>query len=386
MENIKKITLLAVLLCVFVLMNANAQKPSWVDNPGIYSAENFVGLGIAKDNKPDKARAKAEKKAKAGIEKVLKSKYPKKEIKSSMSSVKIESYWQDPTTKYYYALALLPIEAIDKGYAAQKKADKVRSNAMNALKMLNAQTTDPDVAVMKVDDEVMESENTEGVMETANEQEQQPVEVKKESTGMSSAGSAVSSSSMVGGSTDFANKSFGSFKWSDQDQNSKYSLLGDGYLTVNVVTEETWEPKDGNKHAPRVELSDVKGSFTAVAKVKADWTKYSVGFGICAHNGKQNVISKVFYNGSYLYLEGFANDIDLPRTEKYVEPFKGFAYLKLVRSGYTWTAYYSTIEDDWVEIASFETEFPEVCNVGVVFLNSEGTTSAMKLEFVKIIQ
>lgn len=385
MKNVSKILFVSVLACFFLMNSAYAQKPSWVDNPGTYAAENFVGVGVAKDNKPDKARDKSEKKAKAGIEQMLKKKYPKKDIKTAMASVKMESYWQDPTTRYYYALALLPIETIDKNYAGQKKADKARSGAMDALKRLNAQTADPDVVVTKVEEDVVESKSAEGGMEVESEKEQ-PVEIAKEVTATSSAGSVASSGSMSSGSTDFANKSFGNFKWTDQDQNSKYSLLGDGNLTVNVVNEETWDPKDGNKRAPRVEFADVKGSFTAIVKVKADWTKYNVGFGICAHSGKQNVISKVFYNGYYLYLEGFANDIDLPRTEKYVEQFKGFVYMKLVRSGYSWTAYYSTIEDDWVEIASFETEFPESCNVGVVFLNNEGTTTAMKLEFMKVIQ
>lgn len=383
MKTITKMLFVGALSCFLLQSNTYAQKPAWVDNPGVYASENFVGVGIAKDSKVDKARDKAEKKAKAGIEKILKSKYPKKDVKTAMSSIKIESYWQDPATKYYYALALLPIELIDKNYAAQKRADKTRAAAMGALKIMNAQSSDSDVSIMKIDDETMEPGNGEGEMEVKNEPEE-TMDAKKETAVVSSTGSTKSSGFTASGSTAFATKSFGNFKWSDQDQNSKYSLLGDGNLTVNVVNEETWDPKDGNKRAPRVELSDVKGNFTAVAKVKADWTKYNVGFGICAHNGKQYVQSKVYYNGSYLYLEGFANDIDLPRTEKYVEPFKSFSYMKLVRSGYTWTAYYSTIEDDWVEIASFETEFPETCNVGVLFLNSEGTTTPMKLEYLKV--
>lgn len=385
MKKIGELIFIGALLCFFLSETTYAQKPAWVDNPGTYAAENFVGVGVAKDSKADKAREKAEKKAMAGIEKILKKKYAKKDIKAAMASARVESYWQDPTTKYYYALVLLPIESIDKNYAAQKKADKARSGAMNALKMLNAQTGDPDVAVMKVDEEPAEAEVTESETEEAKAPVEQ-MNTKNESSVVSSAGSVGSSSSGPGGNTDFAAKSFGNFKWNDQDQNSKYSLLGDGNLTVNVVSDETWEPKEGNKKAPRVELSDVQGNFTAIAKVKADWSKYYVGFGLVAHNGKQNVLTKVFYNGTYVYLEGFANDIDLPRTEKYIEPIKGFAYMKLVRNGYSWTAYYSTIEDDWIEIANFETEFPESCNVGVVFLNSEGTTTAMKLEFLKIIQ
>ncbi len=383
MKNIMKTIWLSALSAFFVSA-LYAQKPAWVDNPGVYSSENFVGVGVAKDSKADKARTKAEKKAIAGIEKILKNKYAKADIKKAMTGVRIESYWQDPTNKYYYALALLPIETIDKGYAAQKKADKARSGAMSALKMLNAQTSDPDVVIIKADDESEDMGAMEASPEEVKAPEEQRQTIKETASVTVSASSA--SSSRGAGSTDFANKSFGSFKWSDQDQNSKYSLLGDGNLTVNVVTDETWDPKEGNKHAPRVEMSDVKGNFTAVTKVKADWSKYYVGFGICAHSGKQNVIAKVFYNGSYVYLEGFANDIDLPRTEKYIEPFKGFGYLKLVRNGYLWTAYYSTIDEDWVEIASFETEFPETCNVGVVFLNSEGTTSAMKMEYLKITQ
>lgn len=384
MSTIAKIILGGALACFFLTSITYAQKPAWVDNPGTYASENFVGVGVAKDSKPDKAREKAEKKAKAGIEKILQKKYAKKDIKAAMVSARIESYWQDPTTKYYYAVALLPIETIDKNYAAQKKADKARSGAMNALKMLNAQTSDPDVTVMKVDEDPVEVE----AAEAETEEVKAPQELSKannESAVVSSSGS-VASSSRSGAVTDFAAKSFGGFKWNDQDQNSKYSLLGDGNLTVNVVSDETWEPKEGNKKAPRVEVADVQGNFTAVAKVKADWTKYYVGFGIVAHNGKQNILAKAFYNGTYMYLEGFANDIDLPRTEKFIEPIKGYAYLKLVRNGYVWTAYYSTIDDDWIEIASFETEFPENCNVGVVFLNSEGTTTAMKLEFLKITQ
>ena len=381
MSKIMKTTVVAVLSVFLLTINSFAQKPAWVDNPGVFASENFVGVGVAKDSKVDKARAKAEKKAIAGIDKILKKKYPKSDVKKAMTSVKIESYWQDPVNKYYYALALLPIENIDKAYATQKKADKTRATAMSALKMLNEQTSDPDVVIMKVDDESLESENAEGGMESEM-LEEKPAEAKKQV-------SAVSSTSSVGsdyGSTDFSSKSFGNFKWTDQDQNSKYSLLGDGNLTVNVVTDEWWDPKEGNKHAPRVELANVKGNFTAVTKVKTDWTKSNVGFGICAHNGKQSVMTKIFYNGSYAYLEGFANDIELPRTEKYIDPFKGFAYLKLVRSGYSWTAYYSTIDDDWVEIASFESEFPENCNVGVVFLNTEGTTAAMKMEYLKVSQ
>lgn len=368
----------------FLRNNAYAQKPGWVDNPGMYSAENFVGVGVAKDNKPDQARDKSAKKAKAGIEQVLKSKYSKKDIKAAMASARIEAYWQDPVSKYYYAIALLPIETIDKSYASQKKADKARTGAMDALKRLNAQTNDPDVIVVKVDDEIEQEENATTETEAKKENEQSSVVKKEASATVTSVTS--SSSAVAGGTTDFKSKSMGSFKWSDQDQNSKYSFLGDGNMTVNVAADETWDPKEGIKKAPRVELTDIKGDFTAIAKVKADWSKYYVGVGICAHNGKQNIVSKVYYNGSYLYLEGFAGDIDLPRTEKYVEPFKGFVYLKLVRKGYLWTAYYSTIEDDWVEVASIETEFPESCNAGVVFLNSEGSTTAMKVEFVKIIQ
>lgn len=129
-----------------------AQKPDWIDTPGIYAAENFVSVGIAKDKKIDKAREKAEKKALKGMEKVLKGKYKDKEIKSAKSSIRIEAFWQDPSNGYYYCLALLPREAIDKNYATKKKFEKAKTSAFDATEDLNKAFQD-DIMIMNVDDE-----------------------------------------------------------------------------------------------------------------------------------------------------------------------------------------------------------------------------------------
>ncbi len=145
----KKILVIAAV----VLQSAFAQAPEWVDNPGSFSNEYFVGVGVAKDSKVDKARDKSAKKARTGIEKMLKEKYPKKDIKTAMASFTVESYYQDPSTKYYYALGLLPIETLDKNYAAQKKMNRARGAAMDAVSMLNAQTKNPDVVIMGVDED-----------------------------------------------------------------------------------------------------------------------------------------------------------------------------------------------------------------------------------------
>lgn len=371
-----------------------AQKPTWVDNPGSYSAENFVSVGVAKDSRPDKAKEKAEKKSKAALEKLLRNKYPKKDVKGAMTSLRFEAYYQDPATKYYYVLALIPIETLDKDYAKQKMMDRNRSAAMGAVAMLNAQTKkDPDVIIVRVDEEVGEEPATEAV---TPEESEKPVVSPKTSTPVSTTPStkATSVNSTVnsapnGGSgvTDFKSKSLGSYKWTDQDQNSKYSFLGDGHMTVSIASGEYWNPQEPNKSAPRLELPNVKGDFEAIVKVKMDWSRYySAGFGLTAHNGNQNVRAFVFYNGAYVYVEGYAGGIEVPRTEKSIEAFKDFGYLKLVRKGYTWTAYYSTIADDWVEYATFETEFPETANVGLVLLNAEGSTVQAKVEFVQINQ
>ncbi len=129
-----------------------AQKPDWVDNPGIYAAENFVSVGIAKDKKVDKAREKAEKKAYKGMEKMLKGKYKDKEIKAAKSSIRTESFWQDPNNGYYYCLALLPKEAIDKNYAIKKNFEKAKASALDATEDLNRQFKD-DIMILNVEDE-----------------------------------------------------------------------------------------------------------------------------------------------------------------------------------------------------------------------------------------
>lgn len=128
-----------------------AQKPEWVDTPGIFAGENFVAVGVAREKKTDKAREKSEKKATKGIESILKKKYPKKDIKSAMAHSYIHATWRDDDNHVTYVLALLPIETIDKEYAAQKNMDKARGSAMNAIKVLQEQTKDEDVIV--VDDE-----------------------------------------------------------------------------------------------------------------------------------------------------------------------------------------------------------------------------------------
>ncbi len=145
--------LIASLVMVFLISaESYSQKPDWVDNPGIYAGENFVGVGIAKDKKVDKAREKAEKKAAKGVEKILKNKYKDKEIKKAMPSLKIEAYWQDPETKYYYCLALLPKETIDKNYATKKNFEKAKASALDASEELKIQTSD-DFMILNVDDE-----------------------------------------------------------------------------------------------------------------------------------------------------------------------------------------------------------------------------------------
>jgi hypothetical protein len=393
-----------LVLLLLISASAVAQKPAWVQNPGTYAADNFVAVGIAKDSKLDKAKAKAESKARNGIEGLLKNKYDKKEIKAAMASLKMQAYWQDPMTSYYYVLALLPFDAIDKDYKAQKQAEKTKSSAMGALKMLNAMTSDPDVVIIKVD---MNNDDNSAAVSKSDEsgvtaaiqpkkEEAKKEEVKKEvavvktevkneeSKGSSSTSSAAVSSGVT--MSDFKNKTLGSFKWLDQDQNSKYSFLDDGLMTVNTAAGEWWEPEKDYQSAPRM-VTDMKGSFTVEARVKMDWQKsHHSGFGLCAFNGKQNVRVYTDYDGAYLYFDGYANDIALPKAEKTIEAFKGFAYLKLVHSGYKWTAYYSTIADDWVEIGSFETEFPETCKAGMYFNNWEGTTVSMKVEYLKITQ
>jgi len=250
--------------------------------------------------------------------------------------------------------------------------------------MLNAMTNDPDVLVIKVDEANDDADMTSSGGAMMDEQTTKKDEPKKEEVKIET-----KSASTVTGkiATDFSTKSFGNFSWTDQDQNSKYSFLGDGMLTVNVATDEQWDPNNGVKKSPRVELADVKGDFIVEAKVKVDWKKYyHSGFGLCIHNGKQNIHTRIDYNGSYVYLEGYANDIDVPRTERGIEAMKNFGFLKFVRKGYRFSAYYSTVDGDWVEIESIESEFPESGNVGLYLFNYEGSTVPMKVEYVRLTQ
>lgn len=347
-----------------IAMDGFAQKPAWVDEPGALAADNFVSIGIAKDKKPDKARNKAEKKARQGIEGLLKKKYPKKDIKSALTQIRLSEYWLDPSTGYQYVLALLPMESIDKDYATRKKAERAKNSAMGAIQMLNATVKDPDIVVIAVDEE------DDGVSAMAD----------NDGGGHRKAGGESQGQAI----TDFANKSFGKFKWIDQDGNSKYSFLGEN-LTATLAAYETFKPEDGDKKAPRIEYEDVSGDFVIVSRVKMDWEKYyNVGIGLYALSGQQNVFSYVKYNGAYLHLGGFANDIALPRTEKGIDPLKNFAFFKLERRGYTFTASYSTVEDDWIEIGSVETEFPATCSVGLVLTNEEDSSVAVKCDFVRI--
>lgn len=147
----KSLTLI-IAIALVSSTDAFSQKPEWVDNPGVYAAEYFVSLGIAKDKKVDKAREKAEKKSIKGMEKVLKGKYKDKEIKAAKPSIRTEAFWQDPDNGYYYCLTLLPREAIDKNYAAKKKFEKAKSSALDATDNLNMQFKD-DVIIINVDED-----------------------------------------------------------------------------------------------------------------------------------------------------------------------------------------------------------------------------------------
>lgn len=141
-------------LILFSTTSLFAQKPEWVDTPGIFAGEHFVAVGVAREKKADKAREKSEKKATKGLESILKKKYPKKDIKSAMAHAYIHATWRDEDNRVTYALALLPIEKIDKEYAAQKNMDKARGSAMNAIKMLQEQTKDEDVVVVDDEEEI----------------------------------------------------------------------------------------------------------------------------------------------------------------------------------------------------------------------------------------
>lgn len=145
---------ISVCLILFSVSTLWAQKPEWVDTPGIFANENFVAVGVAREKKPDKAREKSEKKATKGLETILKKKYPKKDIKTAMAHATIHATWRDDDNRITYALALLPIEKIDKEYAAQKNMDKARGSAMHAIKMLQEQTRDDDVVVVDDDEEI----------------------------------------------------------------------------------------------------------------------------------------------------------------------------------------------------------------------------------------
>jgi hypothetical protein len=366
------------LTTLFVVSNVvYSQKPNWVDNPGVYAFENFVSIGIAKDSKLDKARSKAEKKAKKGIEKILKNKYQDKEIKAAMSSLKFEAYWEDPATKYHYCLALLPIESIDKKYASEKGLQKAKSSAMEAYKMLNQQTKDPDVIIVKIEDD---NEGLDG--ETESVAKDNTVITFDNKTEKATVTKIETSDNVI----DIKNKSLGNFKWQDQNNDSKYSFLGEK-LVVTVVAQEDLIPEEDNKNAPRIELSDVKGDFTIEVKASTDWSKYySTGFGIIAHNGKNNVRTHFYYNGQYAYMKGFANDVALPESNTSFQQLTGIGYLKLVKKGYTFTAYYSSIANDWIQIGSFETEFSDNYNVGIYFINNEGTSVQYNVESAVVKQ
>ncbi|MBX7150297.1 DUF1349 domain-containing protein [bacterium] len=378
-----------VLLSLVIAGSLLAQKPDWVNNPGTFAAENFVAVGVAKNDKLDKAKEKAESKAMKGIEKMLKNKYKNKDIKPALASMRIHATWQDPATKYFYALALLPIEAIDKDYAGQKKLDKAKSSAMSATKMLMGMTNDPDVVIIKAEegnDEIAESSDNdeESGVETKSEEQNEDQAVQTESK--SEKKEMMTTVSGNGNQTDFKNKSLGNFKWIDQDGNSKSSFLGEN-LTATVAGYENFKPEEGNKKAPRLEYPNVTGDFSIETKFRYDWAKYySFGVGLYALNGKQYVRTYVEYHGEYVYLNGYANDITLPQTEKRIEHLKTPVYFKLERKGYTFTAYYSTIDGDWIEIANVETEFPETAGVGIFFMNDDNDTAQCKVEYVKLKQ
>ncbi len=354
-----------------------AQKPAWVDNPGIYSAENFVSIGVAKDSKADKARLKSEAKAKKGIEKILKNKYQEKEIKTAMAGLKYEAYWLDPATKYQYCLALLPIQTIDKKYASEKNLQKAKSSAMDASKMLNEMTKDPDIIIIRVEDdnEGLDSE-TEGSVNT------------KTTDGLDSETEIAANvrSEKQTYTIDFKGKTLGGFKWLDQNNDSKYSFLGDK-LVVTAIIGEDFIPEEDKKLSPRIEISGIKGDFSIEAKVSTDWAKYyHAGFGLVAHNGKDNVRSYFDYNGAYAYMKGYADGIALPESEKSFEGLKGPGYLKLVKKGYTFTAYYSSIQGEWIEIGTFETEFSDTFSVGLYFFNDNNSSVQFKVESLELTQ
>ncbi len=147
----KTLTLFAIIMMLSGL-DSFAQKPEWVDNPGTYANEYFVSIGIAKDKKVDKAREKSEKKATKGMEKMLKGKYKKDEVKKAMPSVRYEAYWQDPVNGYYYCLALMPKEAIDKQFAIKKNFEKAKASALDATEDLNTKFKD-DIIVTSEDEE-----------------------------------------------------------------------------------------------------------------------------------------------------------------------------------------------------------------------------------------
>ncbi len=375
-----KSLLISLILSVIYLSDGMAQKPAWADNPGTYAYENFVAIGIAKDKKVDKAREKAEKKARKGIESLLSKKYGEKDVKKAMASLKFDSYWLDPATKYSYCLALLPIEAIDKNYAAQKNLLKAKASALDAVKMLNEMNKDPDIIIIRVEeDESMDSE-TESTVKTDEALDDVALEkdTKKE----------IKKSESKGGAWVFEakNKKLGDFKWFDQDVNSKYEFLGNN-LVVTAATGELFIPEEGNKKSPRIELSDIKGDFVIEAKVSCNWEKYyNSGFGLAAHSGTNNVRTYIYYNGTYVYMKGSHDDVELPTTEKSIDAVKGYVYLKLAKKDFTFRSYYSTIENEWIEIGEFETKFADTFSLGVFFMNDDNSSVQFKIESIRVTQ
>ncbi len=367
----------AFALFLFIIPNSYGQKPAWVDNPGSYAYENFVAIGIAKDSKPDKAREKSQKKVSKGIQKILKNKYSEKDIKKAIASLRFEAYWLDPASKYTYCLGLLPIESIDKNYAVQKNLLKAKASALDATKMLNDMNKDPDIIIIRAEeDDSMDSETEDadksgGTLEGVTDDHTKTINDKQ----------PAKTRNLIGG-----DKTLGEFKWVDQDGNSKCEFLGKS-LIVTAGTGEAFVPEDENNSAPRIELQNVRGNFEIEAQVSCDWSKYySAGFGLSAHKGKSNVRTFVLYNGTYFYMKGSDKEVELPASEKNIDTPKGFIYLKLVKKDYTFTSYFSTIAGEWIETGIFETAFPDDLSLGIYFLNETESSVQFKVESVSVKQ
>lgn len=353
-----------------------AQKPQWVDNPGMYAYENFVAIGIAKDNKADKVREKAEKKVVMGITKLLKKKYKDSEIKKALVSLRYEAYWTDPATKYTYCLGLLPIETIDKNYAAQKNLLKAKASALDAVKMLNEMNKDPDIVIIRAEEEISIDS------ESASKDDEVLADYSgDQSTEKIIAGKPTGTRSLYG-----KNKSLGEFQWLDQDANSKYEFLGE-QMVITVAQGEYFLPEENIRTAPRIEMKGIKGDFSIEGAIHCNWAKYyATGFGFYVNSGQSIVQSFVSSHGTTFYLKGYDKDIALPVIDQSIETPKGKIYLKLERKSFTFTAWYSTIPNEWLEIGSFDTKFPQDVSVGVYFFNDSGTPVQFKLESLLIQQ